>query len=369
VKKIAFLINSFADGGAEKVVKLIVEKLFSEGVDVELIFLENDRILDINPKIKVKYLYNGKLKSSKFKSLMMIFTLAYRLNKYIKENNIYLVQSHLFRASYVNILSKRVFRSNHKVHVVNHSVISRLYKEGISGRINLLLIKFLYPYTDVIQSVTYSVQNDMDKLFHFKPRKIVVYNPFDIKNIKTKSREHIDDFIFHQDINYIICVGRLIKGKRNSDVINALINTPQYVELIFIGDGELLNSLKEDAVAMGMQSRVHFLGWVENPYKYIKNSDVLVSTSESESFGNIIVEAFICKTPVISTICGGPEEIIQNDCGILIEIGDISALRKGILKILADSKFNSCQIINASSRAKMFALENIMDDYKKVILN
>ena len=78
---------------------------------------------------------------------------------------------------------------------------------------------------------------------------------------------------------------------------------------------------------LNIYKRIHFLGWVDNPYKYIKHSNILVCTSQTESFGNVIVEAMICGIPVISTRCGGPEEIINNDVdGFLVDIGDIEDL-------------------------------------------
>ena len=69
----------------------------------------------------------------------MLLVLGYRLKKYIQKNNIEFVQSHLFRANYVNVFAK-IFGSNHQVQLV--SAVSALAKyggSGISSKINLFL--------------------------------------------------------------------------------------------------------------------------------------------------------------------------------------------------------------------------------------
>lgn len=91
--------------------------------------------------------------------------------RYVSKNRITIVQSHLFRANYVNVLSRLIFGSRHTVQVVNHGVISRYKKDGLLGKINLFLIKLLYPFADEIISVSNIVQDDMQKLFGFKNEK------------------------------------------------------------------------------------------------------------------------------------------------------------------------------------------------------
>lgn len=367
--KIAFLINSLGDGGAEKILVDLVDSLYEEGTDIELICIEKNNVYQINPNIRVTYLSNVSLKGNKIKSLLMTFVFAFRLKKYVKRNKIKLIQSHLFRANYVNLVAKVLFRSSHIAQVVNHSIISRLKNEGLAGKVNFFLIKYLYPFSDTIISVSNVVMQDMQKLFSFKCENIVIYNPFDIPKIQQLSTENVDDFVFDLGKKYIISVGRLIKIKRNLDLIYALQDLDKSVEVLFIGNGPEKESLESLAMELSVSSQVHFLGWVNNPYKYIKQADLLVSTSASESFGNTIVEAFICETPVVSSSCGGPTEVISKNCGLLFPIGDVSLLISSIKRVLFDSHLNNDLLKQASLRSISFSLPTILKKHKEILKN
>lgn len=366
--RIAFLINSLSDGGAEKVVKLLSETLYNDNINIELICLEKSDIYKIDSNIKVSYLSNFTGKESGIKKLILIPFLAFKLRNYIKKNQINLVQSHLFRASYVNLISKILFRSKHIVQVVNHSIISRYKNNGVVGKVNLFLIKSLYQFSDKIISVSNIVQNDMQIIFNFKNDKEVIYNPFDINKIEKLSQKKINNFIFDNNKKYIISIGRLIKLKRNKDLIYALSKLDDNVELLFIGEGEEKENLILLSKKLNILNRIHFIGWVENPYKYIKQSDILVSTSETESFGNVLVESMICKTAVISTDCGGPSEIINNDQnGILIEVGNIERLVESINSLLLNKELKDIYIENSYLKVKTFDILNIIEQYKKAL--
>ncbi len=367
-KKIVFLINSISDGGAEKLVVTLVEKLYNDGYAVELLCLEKDIKYTLSDDIKVTYLTHSTSRMSGVKKLLFLPIYAYKLYKYVKENNVSVVQSHLFRANYVNILSKVIFRSKQTMQVVNHSVISRYKNQGIIGKVNLALIKYLYPSSDAILSVSNVVQNDMQKLFNFKNDSKVIYNMFDMAKIKSLSNQVVNDFKFREDKKYLISVGRLIKLKRNKDLILALEKLNSDIEILFIGDGEEKEALQNKSRELKVLDRVHFLGWVQNPYSYINKSDILLSTSQTESFGNVLVEAMVCKIPVISTRSGGPKEIIENGVnGVLINIGDIENLVENINLILYNEDVKMSYIQNGYMKIKKFDIENIIKEYKDVL--
>lgn len=366
-KKMAFLINSMSGGGAEKLVLTLLERLQTDGVSIELICLEKNDVYNVNESIKITYLTDWNNVSGTKKLIFLPF-LAFRLFNYVKKYQIEIVQSHLFRANYVNLLSKLLFRSNHNIQVVNHSVISRYKKEGISGKINLFLIKKLYPLADKIISVSNAVQKDMQNLFAFKNDQKVIYNMFNISYIQKLANEEIDNFKFDITKRYIVSVGRLIQLKRNKDLIYALPKLDNDVELIFIGEGEEKQNLNVISKKLGVLARTHFLGWVDNPYKYIKNSNILICTSQTESFGNVLVEAMACGIPVISTKCGGPEEIILNEVdGYLVNIRDVGDIVKKINLILSDENISYNLVNNAKEKVKLFNTVNILKEYKKVL--
>ncbi|WP_246745114.1 glycosyltransferase [Thiospirochaeta perfilievii] len=86
------------------------------------------------------------------------------------------------------------------------------------------------------------------------------------------------------------------------------------------GHGSNLKKLKELASKLGIEDNVYFVGMLsrEKIIEYYNKSDVFILSSNFESFGVVIIEALSQGLPVISTICGGPESLIDNENGILV---------------------------------------------------
>lgn len=368
MNKVVIIINSLGNGGAEKVVKLLMERLYKVDSSIELICLEQSGINRLDFPIKISYLSSFNGTESGIKKLLFMPLLAFKLMKYVKINKIDLVQSHLFRANYINILSKLLFCSDHIIQVVNHTIISSYLKEGLLGKINLFLIKWLYPSANMIISVSNIVQIDMQSMFNFNNRLEVIYNPFDIKYIKKQAQEIIIDFNFDIRKKYIISVGRLVKLKRNKDLIYALSKLDDNIELLFIGEGNEKDRLIKLSIELNILNRIHFLGWVDNPYKYIRNSNIFISASETESFGNVLVESMICGTAVITTNCGGPSEIVENKkSGIVVDIGEIDQLVQSIRILILDKNVKNKYIQNAYIKIEEFGVLKIIKQYKNIL--
>ena len=386
INNIIFLINSLSSGGAEKVLSVIVNELVNQGYKVEIIFLEKNEFYKLDNRVKKTYLSDFNGDESSIKKLLYIPVLAWRLKRYIKQNNISLIQSHIFRANYVNVLAK-LFGSNHIVQVVTAGRISRYKELGFNGKINIWLIKYLYSKADLIISKAQGMQEDMQKLFNFNNKQIVINNPYDIKKIVALSKEDITDFVFDKNKRYLVSVGRLIPLKRNNELINSLQYLANNIEVLFIGDGNQKDYLIDLTKQLNLEKRVHFLGQVDNPYKYMVKSDSFVSCSESEGFPNVLVEAIICGVPVVSSDCvSGPREILAPDTdinkqlkkgenielakyGVLYPVGDVENLTKAIKLLVKNKNLKEKYSQFGLKRANDFSVEKIIEKYKKVLLN
>ena len=103
---------------------------------------------------------------------------------------------------------------------------------------------------------------------------------------------------------------------------------PAPSRLMLLGAGPMLDELRGLATSLGIAEHVSFEGFVPNPLPYMRAADAFVLSSRSEGFGNVLVEAMGCGTPVISTDCPhGPAEILANGrYGILVPPRDPDAL-------------------------------------------
>jgi len=383
------LINSLTIGGAERLSLALYEEYKKKGINVIFVCLEKNNFYKINND-NVYYL-SGQTgeNESLFKKLFYLFIFAIRLKKFIKKYEISIVQSHIYRANYVNILAK-CFGANHKTQLVNHGIVSRYKDEDLSGLINLWLIKRLYSKADQLIFPSKGMMHDLNKLGEFKNAMQVINNPFDVADIFAKKDVLVDSahFIFDPDKKYLVAVGRLEKVKRYGDIIYAVQELKKNgtdLDLILLGEGSEKSALRKLIQQLALEDHVHLQGSVANPFKYISRADILISTSEYEGFSNVIVEALISGTAVISTDCeSGPREIIAPDTdvriklkpgeiefaqfGVLVPVNDPETLAKAVKGLLEDKNRLAGYSKNGLIRARDFDKSMISEKYIEKIL-
>ena len=379
---IVFLINSLCEGGAERAMLTLSKRFVKEGHSVTILALTKNNFYKIPKGVELVYLSKMDDSLSGLRKMFYMPYHAWKVKQYVKRHNVALVQSYLFRANFVNLISS-LLGSKQVIQVVNRSVVSRFFNEGLSGKINLFFICHLYPKADMVIHISMQMKDDFNRHFFKRRNEKVIYNPYDIEALLAQSRESVDDFIFESHKRYLITVGRLIPLKRFQDVLEAMRKLDSDIELILLGDGAERNFLEERVKEFSLEKRVHFLGQVENPFKYIKRADVFISSSSVEGFPNVLLESMLCGTMVVSSDClSGPREILApkstsskrlsngmelSEFGILYAVGDTVALVEALRKILSDTTLLYQYQERAFLRAKDFSVESIASKYREVL--
>jgi glycosyltransferase involved in cell wall biosynthesis len=100
----------------------------------------------------------------------------------------------------------------------------------------------------------------------------------------------------------------------------------------------MLNGLRKLTGDLGIAEHVAFAGFVANPLPYMRAADAFVLSSRSEGFGNVLVEAMGCGTPIVSTDClHGPADILaRGKYGILVPPRDPAAMALAFSRILRE---------------------------------
>ena len=134
-------------------------------------------------------------------------------------------------------------------------------------------------------------------------------------------------------------VGRLVEVKRQDLLITAFsrnFRMRKNICLRIVGDGPRLRDLKKIANEAGVSEQVTFTGEVGRAevLTEMQNCDVYVHCSSSETFGVSIIEAMACGKPVVSTACGGPDDLVTPDSGKLVPVGDIESLATSMESVL-----------------------------------
>ena len=386
----AILINSLADGGAEKIALIVTKELVKRGHDFKLICLERNIFYDIPEGVEVIYLSNATGAEGGFHKFLRLPILAIKLMKLVKKYKIHVVQSHLFRANYVNVLARRL-GAKHMVQVINSGSITTKYSQStLSGKINLFLIHRLYPKADVIISLSKGTQVDMQHRFNFVVPNQVIYNPTQPDLIENMQKEHVTpkEFSFHTNRKYIISMGRLHPCKCFDILIQAfeaISNQFADTDLIILGEGDERNKLSNIIDTTQLTHRIFLTGRVRNPFKYLARANLFVLPSMNEGFPNSLVEAMLCKIPVISTDCiSGPREILAPESdiqfqlktdiefaqyGVMVPVKNHMLLADAMTQMLQDQKLSKKYIEQGYKRACMFSLNNIVDQYEKIFFS
>ena len=362
----------------------LFEEYRSQGRQVVLLCLEKNNIHSVDG-VGVYYLsHQTGYGEGAFKKLASLLVFAIKLKQFVKANGIGWIQSHIYRSNYVNVLARKL-GSAHAVQIVNHGVSSRYLGEGLQGKINLSLIRWLYPAADQLICPSRGMLADLKALGVVVSSGHVVGNPFDVKAILQRSQEAVsaDEFVFRPDRRYLISVGRLEAVKRPEDIVQALsVLADRYpdLELLLLGTGSEQAAIQVLTKNLGLNQKVHMLGQVPNPFKYMSCCDVFVSASRFEGFSNVIVEALIAGVPVVSTDCPtGPREILVSNSdetgylstgniekaryGVLVPVGDVDSMVSAIEDSLLSDENRKDNAETGLKRAMDFDTANVANAY------
>lgn len=123
------------------------------------------------------------------------------------------------------------------------------------------------------------------------------------------------------------------------------------LEFVLIGDGFLRPLFEKQAVELGISKQVHFLGDRRDISAILASLDISVLPSKSESLSNAIIESMAAGVPVVATDVGGNSELIGENRGILVPVGNEAALVNALESLLRDHELR----YEFSRRARTFA--------------
>jgi glycosyltransferase involved in cell wall biosynthesis len=136
------------------------------------------------------------------------------------------------------------------------------------------------------------------------------------------------------DAPLLLALGRLHPAK-GFDVLLAALAALPGAWLWLAGDGPQAGRLKGLALRHGVAERVRFLGWRADVPALFAAADLLVCPSRAEPFGNVVVEAWAQRRPVIAAASSGPQGLIaEGESGLLVPADDADALAQAIRRLL-----------------------------------
>lgn len=135
-------------------------------------------------------------------------------------------------------------------------------------------------------------------------------------------------------------LGRLAWKKGQEYFLEAaatILRTEPQVTFALVGDGPLRSQLEEKTRALGIASRVKFLGQRLDSQAMISLFDIFVLPSVIEGMPNALLEAMALEKPVVVTDAGGNAEVVQHDkTGLVVPIRNAEAMAQAVLRLLRE---------------------------------
>lgn len=378
-KKILLMVPSLRLGGMERMCVNVANALVNRGHEVTIINLtSHSNIIFSQLDINVKYLYNynpvkniyncglrkfikGNFRILPFKWWSKLHTSQFLNKKYVvDEYNVQIAFYFGYVAKIVSgasSLSKKIFWCHDEIIQIQGN------REGFFTQRQ---VDIMYQCFDTVICIAKKIAIDYKNKFAKSKQVVFISNINNIKHITQKGNE----FIKKNDVFTIISVGRVINNHKGFDrlleVIKNLNDENIEVILWIIGVGIDLHILQE-YVNHNNMTNVKFLGNQANPYKYIKNANLFVCPSRYEGYGLVIAESLILGTPVLSTNCTGPCEILDNGkYGMIVE-NSVDGLYNGIKRMLRDKVLYKHYKEQSIKRMDFFNEEKIIDQIEALL--
>jgi len=246
-------------------------------------------------------------------------------------------------------------------------------KTSKQGILTEIIMNLTFKFADKIICCSKGVRIALNDNFNISLDKtITIYNIIEIDKInRLKNEEIYDDWFKRCDLK-IISVGHFESGKGFDYLIKAfklVIEKGINANLIILGEGTERNIFENLTKNLGLENYVIMPGFKENPYKYMKNSDVFVLSSISEAFPYVLLEAMICGVPIITTEYPSFKDIITNNInGISVPIKDEKTLANAVAELLKNKEMAKRLTENAIKKVKDIKLEKIVNEYEKVFV-
>jgi len=368
--RLTFLINSMVGGGAERAMANLLGHLKPHLMpyQIELVLLDDLPIMQDLPDNVTVHVLDGRdsLRRS-FRELSRHWqTPAHRPDTCVsflaRSNclNVWLAARFGHRA----IISERVQTSSH-IAALRMAPLLRV------------VTRLTYPRADRIIAVSAGVADDLCRNFGADRNKItVVGNPIDAAHLG-RMAEASPSIPLPDD--FLLGVGRLVSNKNFSQLLDAYAGVAGAPPLVILGQGPEDAALRARAARLGIADRVHFAGYVDNPYPVMRRARALISASRAEGFPNTLIEAMNLGCPVVATDCpSGPAEVLMSQAathppwpasahGLLVPMEDTDAMAAAIAT-LCDDAARADYAIRARKRAGDFDIGAAVEIYLNLLL-
>lgn len=307
------------------------------------------------------------------------FISAFKISKLIKKEKYSTISTHTILASFFTRLGIMLSLKKHPL-VINtvHGYLFDENSDFIKKVIMILAEKFVRPVTDTIL-VMNSTDYEIAKKYNLYKKNLYSIDgmginaskfPFSTEENKSYLREKYnipkDDFL-------LIYVAEFSKRKNQQfliDSIKILISEGyNNVKLLLLGDGVLLDDMKQYSKTLGIEDNIIFKGYIKEVCNYYQISDICVSSSRIEGLPFNIMEAMSTGLPIIASKIKGHIDLVDHESnGFLYNFDDIDSFCNYVKMLYSDRSLLTSMGISSNELSKNYTLESVYPEITNIMI-
>ena len=272
------------------------------------------------------------------------------------------------------VLSSILFRNKAPI-IVSRRVDFKIGDNFLSSfKYNYSGVKKIICVSDAIKKIISPEIKDQTKLVTIHDG--VDLNKFNVdKKITRKLRT---EFNIHDNNYYLIGnVAALAPHKDYYtfiDTASIIIQKNIKAKFLMIGEGPERKKLEDYIKQKNMSDHIIMTGFRTDIKEILPELDIFLITSETEGLGSSILDAMLCKVPIVATSAGGIPEIVKhNETGLLAPTKNAKMLAENIVMLISNVELKNNLVVNASNEVKKFSKEIMAAEtlgvYKEIGIN
>lgn len=363
--KVLFLIEHMKMGGAENVLCNLVNHLDPEKFEVTVQTIwPNENQKQFRQGIRLRSCYKN---HSKWTDWLMRLEAQLKLTYPLRIRDNYDIECAFLEFAPTKILSASTNRKAKKAAWVHCD----LQKVAEDSGADLSVCAPWYQNFDQVVCVSQDVQKSYDRLFPDAAEAKVLHNVVNDAKIKEQALCALPENISFRR-KTVVSVGRLESQKNYKGLLrvhNRLVKEGYEYDLWILGKGAQREQLDDYIRQEALGDSVKLLGYVENPYPYLREADFLVCSSKYEGFSTFITEGLILGKAIVTTDCTGMKEQLGESEFGLITPNDEESLYQGMKKMLSDDSLRKRYEEKALQRGKLFSAQHLVHEAEAFLLS
>ncbi len=360
--KILFYIDTLIGGGAEKVLRTLVDSMDKTRFDitVQTTFRENTKNL-LCDDVKYKYCYK---KHNTVTDMLFRIEAALGLVYPLHIKDDYDIEVAYLECASTKIIASSTNRKAKKLAWV-HCDLRKITDDPESFAKKT---KPWYEKFDKVICVSRNVRDSFIEMYGNTPETEIIYNTIDDKEITDKSFSPLPEGINKTKLT-LLMMGRLMPQKNYPRLLKTaktLLNEGFDFTLWILGEGEERQQIENYLKENNLTENIKLLGFQNNPYPFIKSADLLVCSSNYEGFSTFVTEGLILGKTVVTTDCSGMDELLgNNEYGIITENSD-EAFLNGLRKMLREPELLKTYTEKAKLRGQQFSKKTLTEQTQEL---